>query len=433
MDKKINVEPNTLFTNDNLFVLNGMNSACVDLIYLDPPFNSKRFYSAPIGSKAAGASFKDMWSWDDVDFALLQRLNDEHPDFVRFVQSVSGSHGSPMRSYITYMAQRVFEMHRILKPTGSFYLHCDPTASHYLKMMLDFIFGSENFRNELIWCYKERELSKKQWNKKHDVILFFTKSDDFTFNWEAVAEEYSEYTVGKKFKYTDEQGNRYRLRYKDGRNDPAQENEDTYRQYMGVGVPPRDWFFTPILNQASKERTGYPTQKPLALLNRIVQASSNEGDMVLDPFCGCATTCIAAQHLHRHWIGIDVEKKSGDLIAERLANDVGGILTNFIHRTDLPRRTDLATLNLKNPRVKRELVHTLYGEQAGRCNGCKSHFEIQHFDLDHIIPKNKGGGDFRGNLQLLCGNCNSIKGSRPMEYLTMRIKNRESRQEIFVG
>ena len=427
----MNVKPNTLFTNDNLFVLNGMNSESVDLIYLDPPFNSKRFYSAPIGSRAAGASFKDMWTWDDVDFALLQRLHEEHPNFVQFVLSITGSHGSSMRSYVTYMAQRVLEMYRILKPTGSFYLHCGPTASHYLKTMLDFIFGERNFRNEVVWCYKERELSKKQWNKKHDVMLFYTKTDNFTFNWEAVAEEYSDYTINRKFKYTDEHGNKYRLRYRDGRNDPTEEGEDTYRQYIGAGVPPRDWIVLPILNQASKERTGYPTQKPLALMRRIIEASSNQGDMVLDPFCGCATTLVAAQHLNRKWIGIDVENKSGDLIAERLSDEVGTLFCKFVHRTDLPMRTDLAIVNLRNTRIKNQIKSDLYGQQRGNCNGCKVHFEIQHFHVDHIVPISKGGGDFRENLQLLCGNCNTTKGNRPMEHLEMLIKTRKSQREIF--
>ena len=402
----MNVKPNTLFTNDNLFVLNGMNSECVDLIYLDPPFNSKRFYSAPIGSKAAGTSFKDMWSWDDVDFALLQRLHEQHPDLVQFVHSISGSHGSPMRSYITYMAQRVLEIYRVLKPTGLLYFHCDPTASHYLKIMLDFIFGANNFRNEIVWHYKTGGAGKRWFAKKHDILFFYSKSGDYNFS------QYKEKSyLSHKYGFSNIEIK------KDGKG--------FYREIYA-----RDVWDIPALRGNQPESVGYPTQKPLALLNRVIQASSNEGDVVLDPFCGCATTCVAAQHLHRQWIGIDVEKKSGDLIAERLADEVGGIFTNFIHRTDLPQRTDCEIINLKNPRTKTDLRKTLYGEQEGRCNGCKELFEIRHFHIDHIVPRKKGGGDFRENLQLLCGNCNSRKGARPMEYLNTLI-NRNKKREFF--
>ena len=411
----MNVKPNTLFTNDNLFVLNGMNSECVDLIYLDPPFNSKRFYSAPIGSKAAGTSFKDMWSWDDVDFALLQRLHEQHPDLVQFVHSISGSHGSPMRSYITYMAQRVLEIYRVLKPTGSLYFHCDPTASHYIKIMLDFIFGVKSFRNEIVWCYRGAGYPKKDFGKRHDILFRYSKSDEYVFNLDSVRDEYAK-TTRDRFKH--------HIGNKRGGVDYGVQTLNS------KGRHPDDWWQIQPIAPSAKERTGYPTQKPLALLNRIIQASSNEGDMVFDPFCGCATTCVAAQHLHRQWIGIDVEKKSGDLIAERLADDVGGIFTNFIHRTDLPQRTDCEVINLKNPRTKTDLRKALYGEQEGRCNGCKELFEIRHFHIDHIVPRKKGGGDFRENLQLLCGNCNSRKGARPMEYLNTLI-NRGKKREFF--
>ena len=414
---RLNVKPNTLFTNDNLFVLNGMNDACVDLIYLDPPFNSKRFYSAPIGSKAAGASFKDMWSWDDVDFALLQRLNEQHPDFVRFIESISAAHGSPMRSYITYMAQRVLEMHRVLKDTGSLYLHCDPTASHYLKIMLDFIFGNQNFRNEIVWHYKTGGAPKDRFAKKHDVIFSYSKTKDAVFN------------IQKEKSYTKSKQRKPGIVNYGGGN--AKFFQDEFGVYNMVNM--RDVWEIAYIGSTDKERTGYPTQKPLALLKRIIESSSNEGDVVLDPFCGCATTCVAAQHLRRVWIGIDVEKKSGELIARRLADDVGTLFNKFVHRTDLPQRTDLVTINLKNQSKKRTIKTELYGKQQGNCKGCKDHFKIQHFHIDHVVPRAKGGGDFQENLQLLCGNCNSIKGARPMEYLEMVIQKSRSQRQVFIG
>ena len=167
----VNVRPNALFTSDNLYVLNGMNSGSVDLIYLDPPFNSKRTYEAPIGSRAAGTSFKDIWTWQDVDEAYLERMVDNYPYLVQFIQSVEILHSKAMMAYLTYMTQRIIEMRRVLKPTGCLYLHVDPVASHYLKIVLDRIFGQRNFRNEVIWLYEGRELRKTSYNSKHDMCV----------------------------------------------------------------------------------------------------------------------------------------------------------------------------------------------------------------------------------------------------------------------
>ena len=158
---------NTLYTNDNLYILHGLNSESVDLIYLDPPFNSKRIYSGPIGSKAAKASFKDMWTWADVNEAYLEKLVDQYPALVSFIESIYGLHSSAMMAYITYMTQRLIELHRVLKPTGSLYLHVDPTASHYLKLVLDRIFGKRNFRNEIAWCViQDRVVLKRVFPRK---------------------------------------------------------------------------------------------------------------------------------------------------------------------------------------------------------------------------------------------------------------------------
>ena len=171
-----------LYTGDNLYIMNGMNSESVDLIYTDPPFNSKRTYAAPIGSKAAGASFKDMWTWDDVDKSYLEKLYNDYPFLTHFIYSIQGIHGKAMASYMSFMAQRIMQMHRILKDTGSFYLHCDPTASHYIKIICDKIFGKQNFLNEIIWSYRTGGSSTKQFSKKHDVILFYSKRNNYLFH-----------------------------------------------------------------------------------------------------------------------------------------------------------------------------------------------------------------------------------------------------------
>ena len=171
------------------------------------------------------------------------------------------------------------------------------------------------------------------------------------------------------------------------------------------------------LGQSSKERTGYPTQKPIALLDRIIKASSNEGDLVFDPFCGCATTLVAADRLQREWIGVDISAKAAELVVERIRDDQG-LFEDIVDRTDIPKRTDLGNIPRYNAPENRT---RLYGEQGGNCNGCGTHFESQHLEIDHIIAKSVGGTDHIGNLQLLCGHCNRIKGNRGQEYLISRL------------
>ena len=431
---------NTLYTNDNLYVLSGLNSGLVDLIYLDPPFNTKRMYSAPVGSKAAGASFKDMWTWKDVDEYYLDSLADHSPALTKYIASIGEIHGKPMKAYLTYMSQRIVEMRRVLKDTGSLYLHCDPTASHYLKILLDEIFGKTHFRNEILWCYElGGRVSKKFFGRRHDTILFYTKSDHYTFNFDDVLQEWSE--EGKaKFKYEDEKG-RYRLIGRFLKNSPIKGHRDinpkweethpelVQRYYMKKGKAQVDYWLIDPINQVSKERTGYPTQKPLALLHRIISASSNEGDIVLDPFCGCATTCVAAQQLGRKWIGIDIEKQPVNILIDRLSDDAG-LFKDFVATDQIPKRSDIKEIQPSDSVKQR-----LYKEQEGKCSACGREFAIWDFEIDHIVPKAKGGGDFYENYQLLCGSCNRIKGDRPMEYLRLKIETRERMMsnKIFFG
>jgi len=452
---------NTLYTNDNLYVLSGLNSGLVDLIYLDPPFNTKRMYSAPVGSKAAGASFKDMWTWKDVDEYHLDSLADQFPSLARYIACVGAIHSKPMMAYLTYMSQRLVEMHRILKETGSLYLHCDTTASHYLKHTLDGIFGKQGFRNEIVWKRTTAHSDSGKFGINSDCILYYTKSNQCTFN-----PQFQEYTEEYKKRFRKDENGRmyvdnslsakglsgggYRYKFngvfnfwrcpletmqqleKDGKLHFTSTGGVRLKRYLDElpGLPCQTiWTDINPLNSQSKERTGYPTQKPLALLRRIILASSNEGNIVMDPFCGCATTCVAAQQLGRKWIGIDIEKQPVKILIERLSDDAG-LFKDFTATDQIPKRSDL-TIIPPSPAVKERL----YREQKGQCNACGDDFKIWNLEIDHIIPVAKGGGDYYENYQLLCGSCNRIKGNRPMEYLRLKIETRERmmKNKVFFG
>ena len=404
---------NKLYTNDNLFILTGLDSNLVDLIYLDPPFNSKRFYSAPIGSKAAGASFKDMWKWDDINGAYLETLAEKYPALTTFINSVSIINGKSMAAYLTYMTQRIIEMHRILKDTGSLFLHCDAAACHYLKVVLDEIFGKKNFRNEIVWCYTGPGSPKmRQFNRKHDVIFWYSKGKKWTFNKKDVLLPYKDGTPHSGG-FTEKDGKRL---------DP--------NEYTVGKVPETWWTDIAIAPRRKNEYMGYPTQKPLDLLKRIIKASSNEGDIVMDPFCGCATTCVAAQQLNRNWIGIDIEKQAVGILVERLSNDEG-FFKDFTSTHIPPQRTDVQLIDSKVKSVKERL----YKEQNGLCNGCMTQFEMRNMEVDHIVPKSKGGGNYYENYQLLCSHCNRTKRDNPMEYLRNKVavRNKLIENKVFFG
>ena len=401
-----NFADKTVWTGDNLDIMRGMNSESVDLIYLDPPFNSSRNYAAPVGSKAAGAAFKDTWALSDLDVAWMGLIADEQPAMYQVLQAAGLTHGKGMQSYLCMMGVRLLEMRRMLKDTGSIYLHCDPTASHYLKLLMDAVFGVGNFRNEIVWHYRRWTSPSNRFQRLHDSILFYAKATTNHFN--RILTPYTEGSVRRK-----KQGVLHR--FKRGEEPVLVSNREIKRD----GVPENDVWQIPFIAPSAKERIGYPTQKPLALLERIIKASSNEGDMVLDPFCGCATACVAAENLGRKWIGIDLSEKAVELVNMRLQQSMGSLFHHgyVTARTDIPKRTDVEA-----PRNYRQNGHVLYGQQEGHCNGCKSHFEYRHLEVDHRIPRSRGGTDHLDNLQMLCSHCNRLKGDRPQEYLVARLK-----------
>jgi site-specific DNA-methyltransferase (adenine-specific) len=403
-------EPNyadkTIWTGDCLYILRGMNSETVDLIYLGPPFNSNANYAAPIGSQAAGAAFKDTWTLSDVDAEWVNLIEAKYPALHRVLLAAMTDSD---KAYLVYMAARLLEMQRILKPTGSIYLHCDPTMSHYLKLLMDSIFGKAQFRNEIIWHYPDNfQGNIKRFASNSNTLLFYA-GDGFTFNHVLIPFDKPKKRGGRV--WSKELGKVVPER--DAAGNPV------YRVYKTKKAD-NVWTIgqSSVTNRGSKERTGYPTQKPLALLERIIAASSNPGDLVLDPFCGCATALVAADHAERRWAGIDISPKAAELVNMRLQQSMGSLFhARYVtDRTDIPLRTDLGDLP-----PYRSHRRELYGLQEGNCGGCGQHFEARHLEVDHIISRAKGGTDHIGNLQLLCGSCNRIKGDRGMEYLRARL------------
>ncbi|WP_025771360.1 DNA-methyltransferase [Thioalkalivibrio sp. HK1] len=316
--RRPNFESGTIWTQDNLLVLQGIDSECIDLIYLDPPFNSNKDYAARIDSKADGAEFSDRWTPKAVAKERIDLIEAKHPMLYRAIRAAQRDSDT---AYLFYMALRLLEMHRILKPTGSIWLHCDPTMSHYLKIVMDAIFEKERFRNEVVWCYTgPGSPGGRQFNRKHDCLLWYSKGDRWTFNKDAV-----------------------RIPYKDGKPHVGgwNMNAEEAKRYGDRGKIPETWWADiAVAIRSSKENVGYPTQKPLALLHRIIGASSNENDMVLDPFCGSATACVAADIQNRRWAGIDISPKSWEMVDERLRGRQSSCERPRYHRLDIPRRTD---------------------------------------------------------------------------------------------
>lgn len=309
---------NTLYYGDNLPILRDyIASESVDLVYLDPPFQSNQDYNVLFreqdGTRAAAQikAFSDTWEWNEVSSAAFQETVEQGGNVSRVMQAfMTAIGGNDMMAYLSMMAPRLIELRRVLKDSGSIYLHCDPTASHYLKLLMDAIFNPRNFRNEIIWCYRKWSVAQKQFASNHDTILFYSKTAENVFNT-----QYTAVSAGtlKRWK---------------GQKQQAVFDEDGIRQATSIEgeesrTPMADWWEISIINPAAKERLGYPTQKPEALLDRIIQASTNAGDLVLDPFCGCGTTVAVAERLGRKWIGIDITHLAIGLIKHRLQTAYG--------------------------------------------------------------------------------------------------------------
>ena len=395
----------TLFHGDNLTFLRAMNSESVDLIATDPPFNKGRDFHATPDSLAAGAKFQDRWSWErDVHEEWTDQITDDYPRLMEAIESARYAHSDGMGAYMCFMAVRLLAMRRVLKPTGSIYLHCDPTASHYLKAIMDAIFGHWNFRNEIVWCYAGGGIPKRDFPRKHDNIFRYTKTADYTYT--PIYRPYSEGTQQR------------------GRT--AVKGKYFRRGLNPKGTPVNDWWtdVKRIASPTDPEKTGWPTQKSLDLYGRIIRASSNEDDVVLDPFAGCATTLVAAEQLRRQWVGIDIWDKAHETVVDRLKS-TAGLFGEVYYETDPPERTDdgetaapflRVKVKVKEPGGPRwtraQLYEHLLEQHGPRCQGCDRLFDDpRYLELDHNVPRSDGGINHVTNRILLCGPCNKVKSN----------------------
>lgn len=398
-------EVRKLFYGDNLPVMqSSIPDEFADLVYLDPPFNSKRVYNAIFASTNPGQAaaqiqaFDDTWVWDLVTEQEYQRLTTggaprKVADTLVAFRKVLGE--TDLMAYLVMMTGRILELHRVLKPTGSMWLHCDPTASHYLKVICDIIFGPKNFRNEVVWRYRTGGASKRHLAKKHDIIFFYSKSSKYKFN----LQKEKAYTKSKYRKAGT-------VNYGGGE---AEFFEDEDGVYNLVNLA--DVWDIPYINSQSKERLGYPTQKPLDLLRRIIEIGSDPGDVVFDPFCGCGTSVAAAEEMGRSWVGIDIAFIAIDLILKRLEHAYGEDLLKLVETSGIPRDIEAARSlhSSSHFEFERWAVSLVRGEPKNQPGGDKgvdgiiSFFTNADQELGTAIVEVKGGGTGPADVRSLSG------------------------------
>ena len=428
-----NFDSRTIYRHDNLPVMQGMNSETIDLIATDPPFNKNREFYAPtedlvlpedvatLPEFAKGAKFDDRWRWEnDVHQEWIDNIKDDHPEVWSVIEAAKVASGGDMAAFCCFMAVRLIEMRRLLKPTGSIYLHCDHTASHYLRSVMDAVFGRKNFRNEIVWSYRRWSGKAKRFQRMHDTILFYSRSESIVWNtpMEPKASGTPKYRRWNEI-------------------DPVTGKMVTKsdKTTLVTETLMRDVWEISRLQSSAKESRGYKTQKPLSLYKRIISASSNPGDIVLDPFAGCATTPVAAEMLGRLWVGIDKWPGVYEMVLSRLDDEVSfmGGRAAVYYSPDPPVRTDTGEVGavgfdtpdsqvpflrpawqrLTNP-VMRWILGKAQSQQDGFgvCAGCGRRVPVEYMELDHIQPKSDKGRNYITNRILICATCNRQKGNK---------------------
>ena len=486
-----------LFISDNYKLLQSLDTESIDLITTDPPFKknytfegslkpplSKREIdvelamlgswgtTGPDEAARAGiewptgkttAEFKDRWSWEgDVHEEWMEMIAEDWPAIREVIEAAQHAHSPGQGAYIAYMAVRLIECHRILKPTGSLYLHCDYAANSYLRVLLDAIFGQKHFRNEIVWDYKKVSNSKaKKFLRAHDTILFYGKTDTITYNplFETELSPRKKKLVKAGYNTKRQNGERYLYIYDEAkvvaREAAGQFHRSDFDHIVKVdttrGNRYSDIFRINWINPKSPENTGYPTQKPWALAERLIRASTNEGDVVLDPFAGCAYTAVAAEGLGRQWIACDISPRALTVLRRQFAKKewaIDGVVPEGMLPSqsmaacnvtvkgpgDIPKRDRSADLvKSVKPLPPRKFkkaasdmpeadMKSMLAELAGyQCWACGFALRdvngtvvesIDYFHLDHIEPKSAGGSNFVHNRGLLCAPCNSAKSSQ---------------------
>ena len=461
---ELNVANRTLFHGDNLPFLRGINSGSVHLIATDPPFNKNKDFHATPDSLASGAQFQDRWSWrDDIHDDWLIQIQRDEPEVWSVITTAKMVYGNDMGAFLCWLGVRLLEMHRILTDDGSLYLHIDDTAQAYAKALLDAIFGCEQFRSEIVWQRTTAHNDAKRYGANTDRILFYTKGQEWTWHPQLMPHDDA---YKRRFRFEDDDGRQwsddnltakgltgggYEYEYKGtrslwrvpletmkqldskGRLHFTKNGGIRRKRYLDeTGGRALQALWTDIhpINSQAKERTGYPTQKPLALYERIIKASSNPGEVVLDPFCGCATTPVAAERLGRKWIGMDIWEGSSKIIRKRMRSagfDLGvsprlpsGRRITIAKKP--PTRTDegeVAALVLQTPTGRFATRHPAPRSQHWRllldvgafCQGCGRDYSVDPrvLEVDHVSPKSDGGSDAYENLTLLCPPCNKEK------------------------
>jgi site-specific DNA-methyltransferase (adenine-specific) len=374
----------TLYYGDNLKILKSLyekKEPFIDLIYIDPPFNSKRNYNilyenliqtVENGKKttALKEAFSDTWSNVSLAHELEEMKGLSNLKIYNFLTENRIIFSDSQMSYLTMMAHRLYYMHKLLKDTGSLYLHCDPTMSHYLKILMDIIFGEKNFRNEIVWCYRGAGYPKKDFGKRHDVIFRYSKTTNYVFNVDDVREPYAKATI-ERFKHYI--GN-------------VRKGQDFGQQKLNkLGKHPDDWWQIQPIAPSAKERLGYPTQKPEALLEQIIKASSDKGDIVADFFCGCGTAVAVAEKLNRRWIGVDINHLAIGLIEDK---------------------------RLKSLKAKYQVIGFPEDQSQAEKLAKEKPFEFEQWIVEyifkgHLTPKTRDGG-FDGHISFNDGQSNKL-------------------------